>query len=276
MVLSLKSGVVTLLDVLQFYGDVFVLELAALNAGEAKLGFESDDSRVLPAAVAMVYAKLITLQTLYEQYGMRSSSSQCKRVIQKIEAKKDNLRCGELREGLKQLRERSEDDFRSTFFLQLTAKESDQFQNPLKDWDFLDARFDKVRFNVEESLKCFALNRYGAAVFHILQVAEYGVIKAGELLNVLGDKPGWSCLKKLQDLIAVSYPQRIPLAQKHSKFLENVVPLAIIVKDSWRHKLDHVDNQIRWMDTDFSPTVAEEIISATRGFMRKLAQELPQ
>jgi hypothetical protein len=69
----------------------------------------------------------------------------------------------------------------------------------------------------------------------------------------------------------------IPLLAPNRTFhLENVIPLAIVVKDSWRHKLDHVDNQIRWVDTDFSPQVTEEIISATRGFMRKLAMELPK
>jgi hypothetical protein len=54
-----------------------------------------------------------------------------------------------------------------------------------------------------------------------------------------------------------------------------VVPLTTVFKDNWRHKMDHVDNQIIWIDTDFSPRAAEEIIFATSAFMRKLAAELP-
>lgn len=150
------------------------------------------------------------------------------------------------------------------------------YLNPLKGWDTVIGRFLKMQYNVEESAKCFALERYGAAVFHILQVAEYGVIQVGKLMGELGDKPGWSCVQRLRKLISAPYPERTPLAQQHTKLLENVVPLAIVVKDSWRHKLDHVDNQIVWVDTDFSPHVAEEIVTATRGFMRKLALELPQ
>ena len=122
---------------------------------------------------------------------------------------------------------------------------------------------------------CFALERYGASVFHVLQTAEYGVIQIGSLLGELGDKPGWSCVSRLQKLIAIPHPQRTPKAKLHSKLLENTLPLIATMKDAWRHKLDHVDNQIIWVDTDFSPNVAEEIIKATRGFMRKLALEMP-
>jgi hypothetical protein len=170
---------------------------------------------------------------------------------------------------------RLEDELSLREFFELEPGQAERFKNPLKDWEVIIARFPAVRQNVEESSKCFALERYGAAVFHVLQVAEYGVIEVAKLLEVEGDKPGWASLKRLQNLIKEPFSQRIALAQKHSILLENSIPLAIVVKDSWRHKLTHVDNQIVWMDTDFSPQVAEEIIAATRGFMRKLAQDLP-
>lgn len=261
---------------IQFFGDVLFFEISALHFGEAKLGFENDDSRVVPEAGAMIFAKVNILRALYDSYGMSSSAAQCGRIIEKIESKGASLRCGELREGLKQLRERSEDEFKAQFFLHLEPKQSAMFQNPAKEWETVIGRFFKVKYNVEECGKCFSLERYGAAVFHVLQVAEFGVIQVANLLQVSGDKPGWGSLKRLQKLISVPFPEREPLAQTHSKLLENVVPLAIVIKDSWRHKLEHVDNQIVWVETDFSPNVAEEIISATRAFMRKLASELPK
>jgi len=60
------------------------------------------------------------------------------------------------------------------------------YLNPLKGWDTVIGRFPKMQYNVEESAKCFALERYGAAVFHILQVAEYGVIQVGKLYGRTG------------------------------------------------------------------------------------------
>jgi hypothetical protein len=160
-------------------------------------------------------------------------------------------------------------------YLSLDPSEVGMYFDPAKGWEPVIARFDKVRNNVIESAKCMALERYAAGVFHILLVAEYGVIQVAKLMTVQGDKPGWGSLKRLNDILLKPYPQRSQFEQQHSRILESIVPLATVIKDNWRHKLEHVDNQIVWIDTDFSKNVAEEIISATRGFMRKLASDLP-
>jgi hypothetical protein len=108
-----------------------------------------------------------------------------------------------------------------------------------------------------------------------LQVAEYGVIQLAKLLQVEGDRPGWGALKRLNAILEKPFPQRSDLEKKHSKLLDNTVHLAVIVRDNWRHKLDHVDNQIIWVENDFSESVAREIISAIQAFMRQLAK-MPQ
>ncbi|HEV2483928.1 MAG TPA: hypothetical protein VGT08_00170 [Terracidiphilus sp.] len=260
----------------QFYADFIVKFLSELSAWEVLAGKEKRDTPANPLINVGLYAKIGVLQGLCFMYSLNASDQQCRRMMETFETKKMNLTCGEVRDDLRELRRRFEDDFKPTFFLQLTAKEAEQFQNPLKDdWESIGSRFSKVRFNIEESMKCFALQRYAAAVFHILQVTEYGVIKVADLLEVSEDKPGWGSLQRLADLISVPHQKRTELAKKHSKLLEGVVPLAMIFKNSWRHKLDHVDNQIVWHETDFSPTAAEEIIMAARAFMRKLALELP-
>lgn len=269
-------GVVSLYELLAFHASIFQKGLGALNASEAKLTMEKPDTFVSVPALAFVLNELETLRDGCERHKLRSSAVHCKRIEDALRVSKQNTRCGALREMLGELRRRFEDDFRFQVFLHLSEEQADQFTNPLKHWEDVVARFPKVMHNVEECAKCFALERYGASVFHVLQVAEYGVIQIADLANASGDKPGWSSLSRLDKLLKNPYPQRDPLVQKHSKILEDVVPLAIVVKNNWRHKLDHVDNQIVWFDTDFSPHVAEEIIKATRGFMRKLALELPQ
>ncbi len=102
------------------------------------------------------------------------------------------------------------------------------------------------------------------------------MIQIAKLMGVEGDKPGWGALQRLERLIAKPYADRDSKTQKYSTILEGFVGLATVMKDSWRHKLTHVDNQIVWADTDFSREVANEIVIATRGFMRKLALELPE
>jgi len=80
----------------------------------------------------------------------------------------------------------------------------------------------------------------------------------------------------LERIHSKKWGDKTPLEQQHAEFLKNLLPLSFAIKDSWRHKISHVDNKLAWTDTDFGPEVAGEIISATRGFMRKLATDLPK
>ena len=265
-------GVVSLFDMLQFYGDFFADKMAHFNAYEAKLLFEKRENPAKTSFVLILYAEIGVFGELCRLHGLQSSAAQCGRIMENLQDKHMVIDCGRLRDDLRELRRRCEDEFKTAFFLHLTPKESDQYQNPLKGWEEVANRFYRVRFNIEESSKCLALERYGAAVFHALQVAEYGVIELAKLLRVEGDRPGWGALKRLSAILERPYPQRSDLEKKHSKLLDSTVHLAVIVKDNWRHKLDHVDNQIIWVENDFSENVAREIISAIQAFMRQLAK----
>lgn len=271
-----SSGVVVLFNMMQFYGDFFTDKMGQFNASEVRLRRENRETPVRQEVVLSLYAQIGVFGELCAMHKLSSPAQQCARIIQTLENRKMVITCGELGDCLTNLHTRCEDEFKTAFFIHLEPAQAELYQNPDKDWETVSSRFYKMKYNIEESGRCLALERYGASVFHILQVAEYGVIQIAELMEVGGDKPGWAQLKPLQKLISVPHPDRIPLAQKHSKFLESVLHLAVIVKDNWRHKLDHVDKQTLWMDTDFSPLVAGEIISATRAFMRKLASDLPR
>jgi hypothetical protein len=109
----------------------------------------------------------------------------------------------------------------------------------------------------------------------VLLVAEFGVIEVAKLLDVAGDKPGWGALDRLEKILAKRYKERSPIEQTHSELLQQILPLMLAMKESWRHKISHVGNKLEWLDTDFSAQIAEEIIKAIRGFMRQLATEIP-
>ena len=160
-------------------------------------------------------------------------------------------------------------------FFNVPFEDAKWFHSPFTDWDETLQRWPEMRTNIEECSKSLALDRICAAVFHVLLVAEFGVIKVSEFFGVQGDKPGWGAVERLYKITQKSHPDKTAKEQQHSEFLGKLVPLMLAIKNSWRHKLDHVDNQLRWLDTDFSPRVAKEIISATQGFMRVLALELP-
>jgi hypothetical protein len=167
-------------------------------------------------------------------------------------------------------------EMKAVVFLYVPAEDAKWYKEPLKDWDAVVNRWPKMTTNISESSRCFALGRFGGSIFHILLVAEFGVILVGDLLGVSGDKPGWGCVNRLEKILKTEHKDRSLLGQQHSHLLKEIVPMIAAVRDSSRHKISHVDNQLVWLDSDMSPQIASEVISATRGFMRRLAAELPQ
>jgi hypothetical protein len=209
----------------------------------------------------------------YNSLGLTSSAITARKIIDLLS--KNDCSHGKLGELVKELQERVIDEFSARRFFSMSDQEAAFYNNPRDGWELVIQRFPKVSIDVEESAKCFACERYGASVFHILLVAELGVIEVSQLFGVAGDKPGWGSLDRLQRIHDKKWSDKTTLEQKHSEFLKNVLPLALAIKDSWRHKISHADNKLEWLDTDFSPQLADEIRIATRGMMRRLATDMP-
>jgi hypothetical protein len=166
-------------------------------------------------------------------------------------------------------------ELKQVVFFSITKPDAELVENPRRDWEEVIVRFPKTQIDVDEASYCLAFERYGAAIFHVLLVAELGVIELAKAISVGGDKPGWGSLERIDQILRKSYSSRSDIEKKHTHLLEQLQPLMLSMKNSWRHKITHVDNKLEWIDTDFSPQIAKEIISAVRGFMRRLAQELP-
>lgn len=262
-------GVVSLLDMLRLHADLFVKAFWSISEIEGKW-HRTEGAIPVPEALAAV---LVPLEIQCHLHGLTLTAQKCARVKEECHAKGMSYRDGVL--ALKEVRERLEDELHSRLFLQISQDVSDFYSDPTKGWKTVISRFPKTKKDVEDSAKCFAFEMYAASVFHILLVAEFGVIEVAKLLGVEGDRPGWGALERLQRITKKSYSDRSALERQHSNLLDNVLPLAVAMKDTWRHKISHVDNKLTWLDTDFSKRTADEIITSTRGFMRKLATELP-
>jgi hypothetical protein len=170
---------------------------------------------------------------------------------------------------------RLQDEMKQRLFMSLWLQELVYYNNPCKDWEDVIKRWPKTRIDIEESARCYACSRYAAAIFHALLLAELGVIEVAKVLGVAGDKPGWAALDRLERIRNKPYKDRSTVEQTHYELLDQISPLMLAMKNSWRHKISHVDNRLEWLDTDFSAQLAEEIIMAVRGFMRQLTHELP-
>jgi hypothetical protein len=113
-------------------------------------------------------------------------------------------------------------------------------------------------------------------VFHSLLVVECGVIHLGTYLEVTDPKRGWDATCKKLDSLVDGGRNKLPQKfARHFEFLEQTNQCVQTMKHAWRNKVNHVDGKLVVLKPDFAPDVAEEIMVASRGFMRRLATELP-
>jgi hypothetical protein len=90
-------------------------------------------------------------------------------------------------------------------------------------------------------------------------------------------KVGWNATtRELDRIVKTKPPDRSAWENKHSQFIEQMNAVCYALMNSWRHKIDHVSGRLMLLPGDFAPEIAEDIVSATRAFMRRLALELPK
>lgn len=161
-------------------------------------------------------------------------------------------------------------------FFSLTVKETDLFVVPWAGWEPIIQRFPETIGDIGEASRCFALSRYAAAVFHSLQVVEAGLVELGTFLKVKDPHSGWTAVSNaLNATIKKSHKNRTKFEKQHFAFLEQVHGTTEGLKNAWRNKISHVQGKLILMTTDFGPEVSEEILLASRAFMRRLAEGLP-
>jgi len=172
---------------------------------------------------------------------------------------------------------RLEDELALNLFFKLPEEKKNYFEKPTDGWKEVIARFPDTVSNIEEMNKCFALSRYSATVYHACQVIDLGVIRLGIFLEVTDPQSGFGQvtreLKKMIDKGHSNLPQQYGDC---FDFLEQMNVLVEALKSAWRNKISHAQKTLALMTVDFTPAIAEEIMFASRSFMRRLAVEMPQ
>lgn len=168
------------------------------------------------------------------------------------------------------------DELKNCTFLSLTLKETEFFEKPREGWEVVIARFPDSVGDIEEARKCFALSRYAAAIFHSVQIVEVGLIELGKVIGVTDPLSGWTATTQaIKRIIDTRHQDRTPYQRAHFAFLEQMHGTIEGLKNAWRNKVSHAQGRLTLLTADFSPDVAEEILFATRAFMRRLATDAP-
>lgn len=269
-------GVVSLLEMLEFFAHEFVIVSARLSRFEAVFGLATPTERISPEMWIQSETAIRMIQGVCDHTGLTGANDKCRRILAEMDTEKLALTHGRMAALLRDLRERWEDELLRRTFIALSPKEAEQFRNPTEGWSEVTGRFHEAIRDVEEMARCFALHRYPASVFHSMQVIEHGLIHLGKWLGVTDHKPGWNATtRELTRICRLDAKSRDAWEAKHYGFISQMDAVAYSLMTAWRHKIDHAAGRLSLMPGDFVPEIAEEIITATRSFMRRLALELP-
>ena len=168
------------------------------------------------------------------------------------------------------------DEMEGRSYFALSLSETEYYERPLERWDTIIGRFPNITTDVEEASKCFALSRYAATVFHSLQIVEVGLIELGRVLVVTDPQTGWNATtKKLNKIMETKHPDRTPFQQQHYQSLEQICATVEALKSAWRNKISHAQSRLVLLTSEFNREIAEEILFASRAFMRRLATDAP-
>jgi Skp family chaperone for outer membrane proteins len=199
-------------------------------------------------------------------------------TIKRVQAllSQPNCEYREYAELCQELHGRIEDEMKYRSCWALTLKEGEIYRSWSKGWEHILVRFPDTRNDIEEAQKCFALARYPASVFHSIQVIEVGLIDLGTFIGVADPKSGWTAVaNELKKIVSKRHAELTDLEKQHFQFLEQIQGTVEALKNAWRNKVSHVQGKIVLMTREFNPEVAEEILLATRAFMRGLDSGLP-
>jgi hypothetical protein len=175
-----------------------------------------------------------------------------------------------------ELQGRLEDEMKLRYCWALSLKESETYNQWWKGWESIIIRFPDTLSDVEEAQKCFAFSRYPASVFHSIQVIEAGLIELGTFIKVADPKSGWTAVaNELKKIVSKRREDLTDFEKQQFQFLEQTQGTVEALKNAWRNKVNHVQGKIILMTGEFSPEVAEEILFASRAFMRGLTTGLP-
>lgn len=206
---------------------------------------------------------------------MASSIATVNRVLHCLADRKSTY--GDLWKFAPELDSRIFDEIEQRTFFALSSREAAYYQFPMRGWEEIIERIPATLADIEEASKCFALCRYAAAVFHSLQVVEVGLIELGKSIGVTDPKSGWTATtNRLAGIIKKGHEARTSFEREHFEFFEQIQGTIEGLKNAWRNKVSHAQGRLALMTSDFTPDIAEEILFATRAFMRRLVTETPR
>jgi hypothetical protein len=264
---------VSLLDMLTFYTHDFCRASGIIGQLYAQV-----QAGVVPASGSwsLIAGELGMLERACEKMGLTTTLAQIQRIKPTFVEGSNQVLFHPFTRDIMEIHTRMLDELQGKHFLYI-GNDEHFFAEPLRDWKRVVARLPQTNDDAEEASKCFALERYGASIFHLMRISEAAALELGKLVDPADHKPQFSSvLKKIDNLVQKTRWQDWPIqAQLHKALFVDVLPRLYAVKDSWRDKFTHFDNHIVPTTATGSRERALDIYNCTLSLMNLIAERLP-
>lgn len=130
--------------------------------------------------------------------------------------------------------------------------------------------FPTASFEIEESAKCCALNRYTASIFHCMRALECGIRAMSRFLDMpdaakAGGKNWGAILKALRGRVDEKWPMATRTENSIGARMESLLATLDAMKNPWRNATMHVE-------TIYAPHEAIHIVRCSGVFLIELAR----
>ena len=278
---DIRSKVVSVLDILRAYAEAYCKGTLALSLATTTISEETRNGK--PASFSLLQALRSNLDELllHCEQQLPMTAKAISTLIEEMKNPHSLIFWSEvplaLLSRINDVQTRLTDELSLNLFFRLPQEKKKYFDNPIDGWQDVIDRLPETLSNIEEMSKCFALSRYPAAVYHACQALESGLIQFGIFLEVVDPKSGWTAVTN-RLIVLLEKTKRSDLPQKYQGcygFLEQMRAVIQSLQTAWRNKIDHAQGRLALMTIDFTPDIAEEIMIASRSFLRRLATEMP-
>jgi len=198
---------------------------------------------------------------------MPSVSAQARRIYAALD--RTDLGPTEAKDLLKELRIRIFDELTERQFLYVPPERAKLYTEPMLIGKEVNDRLPAAIDDIEEAGKCLALGRATACALHTMRILEVGLKALAAALNI-PYAPSWeSYLKQIGDNIALKHKNKTAKWRRDEKFYRDLSGDLLTIKQAWRNPTMHVDRK-------YSTEEAEQIFTAAKSFMVRLAEHFSQ
>lgn len=259
---------VSLLELLRFHADKYVRLVADMHRLASVLGLVESEARFGHVEHPVTENERLDIKLLLLKVWRHASE-----MGLKVTARHAHELAGSdvTSHDLENLHNNMRRELEDSYFAAIPPGRIAQFKSPLAGWEDIAQLFPASTDDIEEMNRCFALCRYHAAVFHSLLVVEHGLVALGKRIGATDHKEGWDATsRQVERVIGAGYQANTTGVEFF--VLEQLHARIQAMKQAWRNKVNHATGRVLLAHGGFSAETAEEIIMASRSFMRFLVE----